>query len=1351
MKIIYLLILTFFCSSFISAKELIWTPNKGLEKWHALYRVKCSFDKDALKLRNISYDHAIGIENLALDPMEFNTLEITYRARISRTKTVGQFYFSNKQSRFTDEKCWSLPSIINDGKYHVMKVNLDALKNRNAWFAEGIISKLRLDMLDPAGGEIDIAKIRLYYDLSYADSKSLNSIIWESGKGLEKWHALYRVNCMSTAQGIKLTNIGNDHAIGIEKLAINPNKHNAFEIIYKAKTPRSVTSGQIYFANKNQRYTDLARFNLPSLKNDGQWHVMIVNLNNLVDRTTWLKAKTINKLRLDIVDTSGGEVEIGRIKLFFDPYFKKKLNLVESLDAPRYPVVKPNFYPGYVQKKLEVPYYTGKMIIHPNDRGQNSKWYLRKTFNLTSVPKRALVQYLADDSCKLFINGKFVSATNTWEKTTAFEAASFLKKGTNLIAIEYHNVRSAGGVLFDMQVVNNDGTITKIVSDQSFQALSKRFDNWETTLTIPANINLSSVRCAAAPPAAPWTKVMKYNDISRSYKLVATKIDKKSYTAGENVKLNVTLQGRLPQLPTSMELCCYLPNGIPLYSKIIKLDKTNVVNISSKNQWSFTCSYPLPQTLQSTKMTLQVKSSWEIDKAITASFNYQAKKKTNILNEPKVVTQVRQTPAGPRLFVNDKMVTFAGSTVSRYSKPDKMDLSFRLLFPYTPDHGTSKKQWWTNINKYDFTVFDLAAEEAIKEYPNAKFFVQVSCYPPQEWIAKYPGELSLTEDGKPSYTHLKINETPISFSSQIALRDIKAAVKACVQYLENSPYANKIAGYRIIGGHTAEWIGWGHANKELFDYSKPAQKAFLDYVAKHAPNSNIKAIPSVKTRLSRAKDKGNLLNEKDNLDTILYNRYYSDSIADMIIELCKTAKEACNNQKVVGTYYGYSVYTPSGLYFQGTGHYNLVKLLKSKAVDFVMSPPSYAIRAIGSTMADMKPFQTIADHGVLSFIEDDTRTHSIPPLKRTNYDQTLNPQQSVAVMRRNLGIALCRQQPMLLYPFYGIYHSEFSFPEMIPLMNDLQKINDFCQQNMVKRKADVALVFSEQSLNMYAYEKRYVRTGGAVQDYNWSGASGIFPQAALKLTGSLISGQVDTLSRSGVVCDYILSEDLANHKKDYKLYIFAGVLNYDEKFLQAIKNLRKKNVTLLWLYAPGYSKNFVTNVAYMKELTGFDLRYLPSVTAEVKLNDSSTTGIAEDNLTPGFHVQVNKNVKVLGKYNNTPYVGMAEIKEGLSRSIFSGSYRFSTSFMRKLALEAGAHVYTNTGDPLEANENLLMIHSRFPGNKTIKLKNPTTVLDVFERKIVSENKAIFNINMPLHTTKLFYCGDNAQELLNMLK
>lgn len=70
---------------------------------------------------------------------------------------------------------------------------------------------------------------------------------------------------------------------------------------------------------------------------------------------------------------------------------------------------------------------------------------------------------------------------------------------------------------------------------------------------------------------------------------------------------------------------------------------------------------------------------------------------------------------------------------------------------------------------------------------------------------------------------------------------------------------------------------------------------------------------------------------------------------------------------------------------------------------------------------------------------------------------------------------------------------------------------------------------------------------------------------------------------------------------------------------------------------------------------------------------------------------------------------------------------------------------------MEANEALVTLHARFPGKKSIQLPQKTTVLDVFNQKIIARNTDKFEFNAPLHTSWLFYYGNDADQLLKKLK
>ena len=89
--------------------------------------------------------------------------------------------------------------------------------------------------------------------------------------------------------------------------------------------------------------------------------------------------------------------------------------------------------------------------------------------------------------------------------------------------------------------------------------------------------------------------------------------------------------------------------------------------------------------------------------------------------------------------------------------------------------------------------------------------------------------------------------------------------------------------------------------------------------------------------------------------------------------------------------------------------------------------------------------------------------------------------------------------------------------------------------------------------------------------------------------------------------------------------------------------------------------------------------------------------------------------------------------------------------LRRLAKRAGVHLYSDSSDPVEANDSLFTLHARFAGRKTVRLPRKTTVVDVFNRRIVARRVDSFDFEAPLHSSWLFYCADDAESLLGTLK
>lgn len=107
-------------------------------------------------------------------------------------------------------------------------------------------------------------------------------------------------------------------------------------------------------------------------------------------------------------------------------------------------------------------------------------------------------------------------------------------------------------------------------------------------------------------------------------------------------------------------------------------------------------------------------------------------------------------------------------------------------------------------------------------------------------------------------------------------------------------------------------------------------------------------------------------------------------------------------------------------------------------------------------------------------------------------------------------------------------------------------------------------------------------------------------------------------------------------------------------------------------------------------------------------------------------------------------------KNGNALNIFSGAWQLDLDFIDFVLEKAGVFQYSSTRDPLDADSNLIMLHARTPGNKTIRLPYKTDVLDVFNRKIIARNTDSFTTGIKLHETKCFYYGNEAENLLSEL-
>ena len=703
-------------------------------------------------------------------------------------------------------------------------------------------------------------------------------------------------------------------------------------------------------------------------------------------------------------------------------------------------------------------------------------------------------------------------------------------------------------------------------------------------------------------------------------------------------------------------------------------------------------------------------------------------------------SEVRKVNGTPQLLVNGEALPLFWSCVNAGVRKDGLPRPADLPFNVCTVNNFYPRGIFPSTGKVDFNYVTKVADKFVETHPNAYLVWDICVAPPKDWAKAHPDDLCRDDRGEATSDGLQVNW---SLGSDDAVRVMADQVAQVVAWVEKSKYASRVIAYRVNGGHTTEWLAWQAASGRAVDFSPAALAAFRDFAAKrYGPSFAEARIPTAEER--RAADGRRLIwNPSDHLAVVAYHEFLSERQADILIRLCRVAKKTLEGRKAVGTYYGYTATLFADGNSQAQPHFALKKVLDSGAVDFLCSPQDYRIRTLGEPVLDMKPFGSIASCGLLSVIEDDTRTHCGRCLHGRGFGQTLTAFQSASLLRRNMGSYLCRGQPLYYYDL--IHGTGFNFPEAKRDAEALRRVQELCAREGVARHAEIAVVVSESAVTAMPRIPVDMPGGQVIPEYGDDGrAKGVVRPRRL-LSGELATLDLSRLSRIGAPWDCLLAEDLADNPGDYKLYVFLGCFRADARFRAAVKKLQTRACTLLWTYAPGYVDGIDGAVANMETLTGFSFRELPGkqTPAVVFENGEGTMGTPGVKASPLF--EVSNADKILARYVDGGEPAVVRKKTGEATSVYSGVWLYSLDFLRSLAERSGVHSYVETDDPVEANDALFLLHARTAGLKRVTLpRKVAAVTDVFTGKVVGRDCDSFEFQSPLHGTRLFHFKDEKQ-------
>jgi hypothetical protein len=722
--------------------------------------------------------------------------------------------------------------------------------------------------------------------------------------------------------------------------------------------------------------------------------------------------------------------------------------------------------------------------------------------------------------------------------------------------------------------------------------------------------------------------------------------------------------------------------------------------------------------------------------------------------------EVKMHNGAPALFLDGQPV-FAGLYWVSAPTPEKWESAAPSrraaeagIHIYAFDMGSGSE--WIGpksgrLDHFDFSSVEARYARVVDADPKARFHLrcQLEIGADDWWSKMYPDECELNSTGR-RYTQ--------SFASRVWRDQAKAFIRALVAHLEKTGLLDRVVAIQPGAGHTGEWVKGETAMYNVCsDYSEPMRRHFRAWLSERYGSDAARLrsawnqsdasfdtaeVPSAAEQLQSKKF--TFRDPKQEQKVIDYYRCLSELSGDLVVDFCRTVKEATGGKKLAGAFYGYLLEAWNGGFFgerpdsdysttQRGGHLGLRRVLASPDVDFLVSPYSYGFRGMGGDGPSMLPAASVRLHGKLCLVEDDTRTH-IDSDKLYGHANTLA--ESVAILRRNFAQVAVRGQGMWWASWKVDPVAE---PAFFPVLKNFEKVGAFSLRTDRSPSAESAVILDDESF-LYESNTNYLDVPLIFQQRLWG------------------------LTRTGAAFDTYLLQDLVDGRmKPYKVYIFLNAFRLDAARRAALKReLQRDGRVAVWIYAPGYIEDDLS-LDNMRDLTGFQFAIGDQPWGVlINLLDFThpiTAGLPQDlswgttsKLWPIFYVQ-DPDARVLGQAvfsQGQCQPGFAVKKFANWTSIYSAAPNLPAPVLRGIARFAGAHLYSEAGDVLHASRDLLAVHTVAGGPRVFKLPRTAEIVqDLFENRAVARHADTFQVTLAPKSTTLYYTG--ASGLLAALK
>lgn len=741
-----------------------------------------------------------------------------------------------------------------------------------------------------------------------------------------------------------------------------------------------------------------------------------------------------------------------------------------------------------------------------------------------------------------------------------------------------------------------------------------------------------------------------------------------------------------------------------------------------QSEQALTASFPTSQYLSTGRLTIQA-GAYELDAPPGAApagdlaVIHVHNPRQGHVRPPQV--DVRRLAGDPTIHVDGKPMvgmTFLTGTVGSAALHEEFARAGIHLF--TDWFGSSGAGNLGHVaeGKYDYGEFDAYFSRILDADPEAIFIPHLYVTPPAWWQQKNAAEQCVYSDG---------GRVCQSFASLKWRREIGDDLRRLIEHLRSTSYADRILGYILCSGHSAEWQEWGIWDEHWADYSDPSRQAFRAWLReRYATDAALQAawrdpkvtfaaaeLPTVGERKTAT---AYVLRDPTKEQRVIdFYQYLSETMAGAILHFARIAKQTSGGRSLVGAYYGYL--TQHWIHQQDSAHLALAKVLESPDIDFLMSPPMYTGREVGGTSTFMSAVNSVKLHGKLWLNESDIRTHKSAP--DAGYGRAATLPQSLALLRREFGEMLARRTAI---SWFDMDSGWFSDPDILADMARMRRLADDAMTHRQPFQAEMAVFISTESA---------------------------FRMKPSELWLPAVLQQVVDLPRVGTPADIHLLSDIRRPDfPRYKVYVFLNAFYVDAETRRVLnEKVKNRGAVTVWVFAPGAITDAGLSTESMRELTGIRIAMeLKEAPLQVRprtdtdlcrgLPADQPIGWAEKN-GPVFSSE-DPEAEVLGHLTANARPGLVRKEIGDWTSIFYATVGMPPTLLRNIARSAGIHVYLDTNDAIDTDGQWACIHAKASGTKTLRLPGPRRIVDAFSEKVLSEKAAEITISMNVGQTVL---------------